>query len=79
MPSDNLNVIVGKVNPALVALRSKFRGDELVHRGVLANVHQSARDLLEHSPILKKAVAEGELTLIKGVYDLESGVVVSAE
>jgi carbonic anhydrase len=41
----------------------------------MLNVKQSAKDVLLKSPILKKAVNEGKLTIISAVYKLESGEV----
>jgi carbonic anhydrase len=40
------------------------------------NVGQSSKDILSKSPILKKAVEEGELMVIRAVYKLSTGEVV---
>jgi carbonic anhydrase len=39
------------------------------------NVQQSAKDVLLNSPIIKKHVKDGDLTVIQAVYHLETGEV----
>lgn len=76
MPTPNLEAIVKKIAPALEPLKGRARGEELVRLGVEANVHQSAKDILASSPIVRHAAAEGKLTIIKAVYRLRTGEVV---
>jgi len=47
-----------------------------VRLGIEANVQRSAKDILDHSPILQQEVDAGKLALIKALYRLESGEVV---
>lgn len=75
MPTANLQAIVDKIGPVTGALKEFFSGDDLVNFAVQANVAQSANDLLKHSPILQKEVAEKKLTIVKAVYRLKSGEV----
>ena len=75
LPSPNLESIVAKVRPALASVEGLAEGDALLRLAEEANVHQSARDLLNHSPLLQKKAAAGNLTLIKAVYHLSSGQV----
>jgi carbonic anhydrase len=73
MPTENLQALMDEIAPALKDLRGTYQGEELVHRGVAANVEQTADEVLDRSPLLRKRVAEGELEVIQAVYDLESG------
>ena len=73
--SRGVEAIVKKISPAVEKVTSKAQGDALLALAVEANVHQSAQDLLEGSPGLRKAVDGGQLTVIKAVYKLASGEV----
>jgi carbonic anhydrase len=75
MPTPGLAAIVRKIAPALAKLKGHVEGDELISRGVTANVEQSAHDIVNGSPILRKEVHDGKLSLVKAVYRLESGKV----
>jgi carbonic anhydrase len=75
-PSRGVEAIVKKISPAAEKVKGKAQGDALLALAVEANVHQSAQDLLEGSPGLRKAVDGGQLTVIKAVYKLASGEVV---
>ena len=76
MPTPNLEEIVDKISPAIRRLkREGTPADQLAARGVEANVHLSAKDLLRHSPILRKEVGEKKLTVMKAVYRLGTGEV----
>ena len=74
--SPNIAALLKKIEPALAPLRSRASGEELVRLGVEANVHQSARDMLEQSPLLRRATESGKVMLVKGLYRLASGEVV---
>jgi carbonic anhydrase len=75
-PTPNLEALMKKIEPALAPLRARASGDELVKLGVEANVHQSAKDVLEQSPLLRKATESGKIVLVKALYRLASGEVV---
>ncbi len=76
MPSKNLEAIVERIEPALKRPRKAgLTGDMLVALGVETNLHQSVRDILKESEILRKAHASGELTIVKAVYKLATGEV----
>lgn len=79
MPSENLDAIVGQIRPALRFLASSYSGEELVAHGVEANVHASARNLVERSEILAHAVEENHVAIVKAKYELASGRVVTLE
>lgn len=75
MPSPNLYDIVKRISPALTNVEKCRDADELSLRQVAANVGKAADDVLKMSPILSKAVEEGDLTVIRAVYHLKSGEV----
>jgi carbonic anhydrase len=73
MPSPNLEALVAHILPATKGLKSWADGPDLVRIAVEANVRRQAEEILRRSPILRAAVAKGEITLLKAVYDLETG------
>jgi carbonic anhydrase len=75
MPSKNLTAIVDRIRPAFDGEDSCPLGGKPAPECIMLNVKQSAKDVLLKSPILKKAVNEGKLTIISAVYKLESGEV----
>jgi carbonic anhydrase len=80
MPSRNLEAIVDKINPAVTQAKSSLKGDaksdDLIESAIKENVHQSAKDLLANSEIVRDAVKAGKLTVIEAEYELASGEVV---
>jgi len=76
MPSRNLEAIVDKIDPAVTQAKTYAKGDDLLESAINENVHQSAKDVLANSEILRDAVKAGKLTVIEGVYQLDSGAVV---
>jgi carbonic anhydrase len=75
MPSPNLEALVGNILPAVKELKSWSDGDALIHMAVEANVRRQAEEVLRRSPMLRQMVTRKELTVLKAVYDLESGQV----
>jgi carbonic anhydrase len=73
MPTPNLEALVGHIAPGVKGLKAWAEGDDLVHMAVEANVRRQADELLKRSPVLRQAVAKGEIVILKAVYDLESG------
>ncbi len=76
MPSENLDAIVEKINPAVARAKSYAKADDLVESAIKENVHQSALDLSVNSEIISNAVKSGKLTVIEAEYELEAGHVV---
>lgn len=74
MPTKNLQAIVDKIKPAFENSKECPIGSKNSMACVKENVHQSAKDVLSNSAIIKKATKEG-LTVIKAVYSLETGEV----
>lgn len=73
MPSPNLEAVVGNIFPAVKDLKSWADGADLTRLAVEANVRRQAEELLRRSPLLRQAVAKKEITLLKAVYDIETG------
>lgn len=76
MPSHNLDAIVDKIGPAVTLAKAYAKPDDLIESAVKENVHQSAKDLLTNSEIVRNAVKNGKLTVIEAEYQLSSGEVV---
>ncbi len=81
MPTSNLQAIVQKIDPAVLQAEKSFSGrpagDALVEAAVKNNVHQSAKDLLANSEVLRHFVAEGRLKIVEAEYQLETGKVIA--
>jgi carbonic anhydrase len=73
MESVNLQALVDEIAPGLATLRPRYKGAELIHLGVEANVTATANELIERSPLIRKRVEEGRLTILRAVYDLDTG------
>ncbi len=71
--SPNLADVVARIAPGLERLRGVVEGPGLVQLGVDVNVHRSARALLDESDVLRRAVLEGRLTIVRAVYRLGTG------
>ena len=74
MPSPGLEAIVARIAPALA--KPGAAPAPKPNANIEANVRRSAESLLKESPILDKAAKKGELTVIRALYQLESGEVV---
>ena len=80
MPTKNLSAIVNQIRAgARKDRKSCPLGGKMNNSCVELNVQQSAKDIFANSPIVKKAVKDGKLTIIRAVYELESGKVVRLE
>ncbi len=76
MPTANLSAIVDSISPAFEGSKTCVIGKDVNLSCVELNVKQSSKDVVSRSPILKKAVSDGHLTVIRAVYKMESGEVV---
>ena len=76
MPTSNLQALVDQIAPAVAKVKDSAKGDTLVELAVQENVHQSTRDVLAHSEVLRHAKEEGKLTVYEGEYQLDTGTVV---
>ena len=76
----NLTTLLHKLKPALEAERSvtsnRNSGNaEFVEKVATLNVHVTVEQVLKNSPILKEMIEKGEIALIGGMYDVETGLV----
>lgn len=76
MPTVNLQAIVDKISPAVTKAKTHASGDGLLEAAIEENVHQSARDVIAKSPVLKHLEEEGKLTTIEALYKLDTGEVI---
>lgn len=79
MPTANLRAITETIAPAFDGSLVCKIGEKINLSCVELNVQQSAKEVLMKSPIIKKAVQSGELTIFGAVYHLETGQVVRVE
>lgn len=70
--------LVDNIVPAVEATKQQqpdARGARLVRMAIRANVRQSMQDLLTRSDVMAAAVKAGNLQIVGGVYDLQSGAI----
>jgi carbonic anhydrase len=79
MPTRNLRAIVASIVPAFEGSTTCLMGKPSNLSCVELNVKQSSGDLLKNSPIIKKALGEGEIALVRAVYHMETGEVVRVD
>jgi carbonic anhydrase len=77
--SPNVRSIVDKIQPAVVKARSVKGGDDLIETAIKENVHQSAKDVLASSELLRDFSAKGKLSVFQAEYQLDSGKVILLE
>lgn len=80
--SPNLRSIVDRIRPSVYNLHEIYTAggqdmdaDELIERGIKANVRMSVSQLKHGSRILEDAVDSGQLLIVGAVYDLNTGIV----
>ena len=76
LPSANLTAIIDSISPAFAGSKTCVIGGESNLSCVELNVRQSSKDILAKSAILKKAVDDGRLTIIRAVYKMATGEVI---
>jgi carbonic anhydrase len=76
MASENLQAIVDKIGPAVEQAAHYAKSDALVAAAIEENIHQSAKDVLGNSAVLRQALKEGKLSVIEATYNLETGQVI---
>lgn len=76
MPTKNLTEIVQMIAPAFEDSKDCVIGEKPNMQCVELNADHSAKDLLLKSPIIKKAVEEGEVEIVSAVYHFDTGEVV---
>ncbi len=76
MPSRNLDAIMEKINPAVTQAKTYAKADDLIESAIKENVHQSAKDVVANSEMIRNAVKSGKLSVIEAEYELDTGKVV---
>lgn len=77
----NITAMLSKIRPVVEKLDADYKGDktskngEFVHMVCEHNVLKTMNDIRENSPILKEMEDNGEIKIIGGVYDMDSGEV----
>ena len=77
--SPNVRAIVDKIEPAVARARSIRGSDDLIETAIKENVHQSAKDVLASSELLRDFAAKGKLSVFQAEYQLDSGEVILLE
>ena len=84
--SPNLRSIVDRIRPSVYNLHEIYAANgqdidaqELINRGIKANVRMSVTQLKHGSRILEDAVNNGSLIIVGAVYDLDTGKVTFIE
>ncbi len=68
---EHINHLVSFINPALDSVAS----DASLKDKVISNAKLSSKDLLDKSPIIRKAVEDGSVEIITSYYNIGSGAV----
>jgi len=76
MPTSNLQAIMDKIDPAVSLAEKSAKGDALIEAAIRDNVHQSAKDVLASSEMLRHFVEQGKLTVLEAEYQLDTGEVI---
>lgn len=77
----NITAMLTKIRPVVERLEKDYDGEissknpEFVHKVCEANVEKAISDIRERSPILKEMEDNGEIKIIGGVYDMDTGQV----
>ncbi len=77
--SDNADVLLERINPAIAAVQGyddrSSRNAEFVDDVVNTNVTMTIDEMLEESPVLKSLLDQGEIMVVGAYYDLDTGKV----
>ena len=76
----NLTKLLTKIKPAVEAettikINRNSKNDEFVEKVAAINVNNILIAINERSPILNEMIKKGEIALLGGMYDIETGVV----
>jgi carbonic anhydrase len=77
----NITAMLSKIRPVVEELSKNYSGDktssneEFVHMVCEHNVAKTINDIRVNSPILKEMEDKGEIKIIGGVYDMDTGKV----
>lgn len=76
----NLSALLDKVKPAMASEKSvtenrNASNSDYVEKVASLNVRNTKKEILDKSPILKEMIENGEIALIGGMYDVDTGMV----
>lgn len=74
----NVTSLLNKIEPAVTKVSKQFSditSEDAVQLVADENVHESMRQVMAKSPILKEMVDAGEIKIVGAMYDIESGKV----
>jgi len=76
----NLTALLTKIRPAvddelIIEKNRNSSNAEFVEKVAVINVKRTVKAIMERSPILNEMIKTGELDLLGGMYDVETGVV----
>jgi len=77
----NITPLLTKIQPAVIAAQRNFEGEksannpEFVEAVCNHNINLTIGEIRERSPILKEMESKGEIMIVGGVYDMETGIV----
>ena len=75
----NLTGLVKKIEPAVNSVKTEgernSKNAEFVEKVAEANVHLALDEIQEKSPILREMIEKGEIGIVGGMYDVETGAV----
>lgn len=77
----NITDLFSKIKPAVTEAKSSFEGEAVSKNGAFVeavcshNVHLAMKEIREKSPILKEMETSGDIKIIGGIYDMETGKV----
>ena len=79
MPSANLQSFVDKIEPAVAKIGGRTKSDVLIEKAIKQNIHQSAKDVLASSEVLRQFVQDKKLTVFEAEYQLDTGEVIQLD
>ena len=78
----NLTTMLQKIKPAVEAAKKKIDDSDkakFIQQVAQENVHEAIIQIKKRSPILKEMLSNGEIGVVGGMYDIETGVVLFQE
>lgn len=73
----NITAMLSKIRPAVEALEydgdRTSKNEEFVHMACESNITKTIRDIRANSPILNEMEDKGEIKIIGGIYDMDTG------
>lgn len=76
--SQSVTNLISKFEPIVCAVMKKdpnLQGKDLLRECAIENVHKTKKDILEKSVYLRDKLKMGDLKIITGLYEVETGIV----